>query len=52
MLIDHTGLTVRAPPWVSMRDIEQALIERAQWVIETLAEWQGRELRGVARGVA
>ena len=43
MLIDQTGLTVRAPTWVSIRDIEQALIERAQWVVDTLAEWQGRE---------
>jgi len=43
MLIDQTGLTVRAPAWVSIRDIEQALIERAQWVVDTLAEWQGRE---------
>ncbi|MEP6941576.1 MAG: SprT family zinc-dependent metalloprotease [Betaproteobacteria bacterium] len=43
MLIDQTGLTVRAPPWVSIRDIEQALVERAQWVVDTLVEWQGRE---------
>ncbi len=43
MLIDQTGLTVRAPPWVTIRDVEQALIERAQWVVTTLVEWQGRE---------
>jgi predicted metal-dependent hydrolase len=43
MLIDQAGLTVRAPPWVSVREIEQALIERAEWVVRTLAEWHGRE---------
>jgi predicted metal-dependent hydrolase len=43
MLIDQAGLTVRAPPWVSIREIEQALIERAEWVVTTLVEWQGRE---------
>ena len=43
MLIDQSGLTVRAPPWIALREIERALIERAQWVIATLVEWQGRE---------
>jgi predicted metal-dependent hydrolase len=43
MLIDQVGLTVRAPPWVTIRDIERALIERAEWVVTTLVEWQGRE---------
>ena len=43
MLIDQSGLTVRAPPWVSIREVEQALIERSTWVLSTLVEWQGRE---------
>jgi predicted metal-dependent hydrolase len=43
MLIDQSGLTVRAPPWVTVREIEQALIERAEWVVKTLIEWHGRE---------
>jgi predicted metal-dependent hydrolase len=42
MTIDHTGLVVRAPRWVSVREIELALTERARWVIATLAEWRGR----------
>ena len=42
MVIDHTGLVVRAPRWVALREIEQALIERADWVITTLAEWRGK----------
>jgi predicted metal-dependent hydrolase len=42
MMIDHSGLTVRAPRWVTIREIELALTERARWVIETLAQWRGR----------
>jgi predicted metal-dependent hydrolase len=36
------GLTVRAPRWVSLRDIEGALGERAAWVLRALAEWRAR----------
>jgi predicted metal-dependent hydrolase len=43
MLINQSGLTVRAPPWVTIREIEQALLERAEWVVTTLVQWQGRE---------
>ena len=43
MVIDHSGLSVRAPSWVSIREIELALRERAEWVIKTLAEWRGRD---------
>jgi predicted metal-dependent hydrolase len=42
MVIDHSGLVVRAPRWVALREIETALIERADWVIRTLAEWRGK----------
>ncbi len=42
MTIDHTGLVVRAPRWVTIREIELALKERARWVIEMLAQWRGR----------
>jgi len=40
MQIDQRGLVVRAPRWVSVRDIEIALCERASWVIESLATWR------------
>ena len=43
MVIDQSGLSVRAPTWVSIREIELALRERAEWVIKTLAEWRGRD---------
>jgi hypothetical protein len=42
MQIDLSGLTVRAPRWVTIREIEAALAERAQWVVRTLAEWRSR----------
>lgn len=42
MLIDHSGLTVRAPRWVTIREIEAALTERAGWIVNTLVEWRGR----------
>ena len=43
MLIDQSGLTVRAPSWVPVREIELALNERSDWIVKTLAEWQGRD---------
>ena len=42
MTIDNSGLVVRAPRWVTIREIDLALKERARWVVETLAEWRGR----------
>ena len=43
MSIDLDGLTVRAPRWVAIREIEEALTERAAWIVRTLAEWRGRQ---------
>ena len=42
MQIGLSGLTVRAPRWVSIREIEAALAERDAWVIRSLAEWRAR----------
>jgi predicted metal-dependent hydrolase len=42
MEVDLTGLTVRAPRWVTLAEIETALVERAQWIVKALAEWRGR----------
>ena len=42
MAVDLTGLTVRAPRWVTMSEIEEALQERAQWIVRALAEWRSR----------
>ena len=42
MQIGLSGLAVRAPRWVSIREIESALHERAAWIVRTIAEWHGR----------
>jgi hypothetical protein len=42
MQIGLSGLTVRAPRWVSIREIEGALGERAAWILRALAEWRAR----------
>ena len=39
------GLAVAAPRWVSRRDIEAALREKAQWILAKLAEQQERAQR-------
>lgn len=42
MEVDLDGLSVRAPRWVGIREIEGALAERAEWIVRALAEWRGR----------
>lgn len=42
MEVDLDGLTVRAPRWVTLGEIEAALVERANWIVKALAEWRGR----------
>jgi predicted metal-dependent hydrolase len=42
MQVDLDGLTVRAPRWVTLGEIEAALHERAAWILRALAEWRGR----------
>jgi len=42
MEVHFDGLTVRAPRWVTLRDIEAALAERAAWIVRSLDEWQSR----------
>jgi len=42
MEVDLNGLTVRAPRWVTLSEIEEALDERAQWIVKALVEWRAR----------
>jgi predicted metal-dependent hydrolase len=42
MQIGLAGLTVRAPRWITIREIEAALTERTTWIVRTLAEWRAR----------
>jgi len=43
MTIDHSGVIVRAPRRAPIREIEAELRKRADWVVDTLAEWRGRD---------
>ena len=42
MEIDAQGLTVRAPRWVGIGQIEAALRERAAWILKHLGGWSQR----------
>ncbi|MCW5660703.1 MAG: M48 family metallopeptidase [Burkholderiaceae bacterium] len=39
------GLSVRAPRWVRRADVDEALLERGDWILAKLAEQQQRNLR-------
>ncbi len=41
--VDDRGLSVTAPRWVRMSDIEAAIAEKQKWIFAKLAEWQQRE---------
>lgn len=49
--IDHRGLTVTAPRWVSLREIESALAVRGDWVLRKLVEWRDAASRRAEREV-
>ena len=38
--IDDRGLTVAAPRWVSLTEIEAAIAEKQRWIRRKLAEWR------------
>jgi hypothetical protein len=38
--IDDRGLTVSAPRWIALRDIESAIREKERWIRSRLAQWQ------------
>lgn len=38
--IDDNGLTVSAPRWVALRDIEAAITEKERWIRSKLVEWR------------
>lgn len=48
--IDGTGLTITAPRWVTLADIEAAIAGKERWIFTKLAEWQTRaEQRALPR---
>jgi predicted metal-dependent hydrolase len=38
--IDDSGLTVSAPRWIALRDIEAAIREKERWIRSRLEQWQ------------
>jgi predicted metal-dependent hydrolase len=40
--IDGSGLTITAPRWVTLADIEAAITEKQRWILAKLAEWKTR----------
>jgi predicted metal-dependent hydrolase len=51
MEVHLDGLTLRAPRWVTLREIEAALLERAAWLVRALEEWHARRRPGHAARV-
>ncbi len=48
--IDGSGLTITAPRWVTLADIETAIAGKERWIFAKLAEWQTRtEQRALPR---
>jgi predicted metal-dependent hydrolase len=38
--IDDQGLTVSAPRWVPLREVEAAIVEKRRWIVTKQREWQ------------
>lgn len=48
--IDGTGLAITAPRWVTIADIETAILDKQTWIVNKLTEWQTRvEQRALPR---
>ena len=48
--IDGGGLTITAPRWVTLADIEAAIADKQRWIFAKLSEWQTRaEQRALPR---
>jgi predicted metal-dependent hydrolase len=45
MVVAAEGLSVRAPRWVTLADVEAALLERSKWIRNKLAEQRERARR-------
>nr|WP_198088868.1 SprT family zinc-dependent metalloprotease [Variovorax sp. E3] len=44
-LVGAEGLSVRAPRWVALRDVDAAVREKSDWILRKLAETQQRHAR-------
>lgn len=43
--IDDSGLTVAAPRWVTLGQIDDAIREKSRWILTKLAEWREQRAR-------
>ena len=44
-VVGAEGLSVRAPRWVALRDVDAAVREKSDWILRKLAETQQRHAR-------
>lgn len=45
LTVDDDGLTISAPKWVSLREIEAAVSERQRWIERALTRWEQHRQR-------
>ncbi|MBV8270883.1 MAG: M48 family metallopeptidase, partial [Cupriavidus sp.] len=45
--VDDRGLSITAPRWVTLADVEAAIHEKQRWIFNKLGEWRHREARRV-----
>jgi predicted metal-dependent hydrolase len=45
--VDDRGLSITAPRWVTLADVEAAILEKQRWIFAKLGEWRHREARRV-----
>ncbi|MEJ8813447.1 SprT family zinc-dependent metalloprotease [Variovorax ureilyticus] len=44
-VVGAEGLSVRAPRWVALRDVDAAVVEKSNWILRKLSETQQRQDR-------
>jgi predicted metal-dependent hydrolase len=49
LLIDDRGLTVTAPKWVSLGEIDAAVVERSTWISKKMLEWRQHQAKRLAK---
>ena len=49
--VDDRGLSITAPRWVTLADVEAAIVEKQRWIFAKLGEWRHREARRVLPNV-
>jgi predicted metal-dependent hydrolase len=47
-IVDGDGLSVRAPKWVALRDVDAAVREKGAWIVAKLGEQRERTIRVAA----